>query len=260
MEASSIQVDLGHLKVIDNRVVEEQSDIDARASTAVQRLVDELFQLPPDTAATEQVGFGRVVRLPAPIERLPREKPLPKREQLQTKWERFAQAKGIQRHKRERFVWDETSQSWRPRHGGGKARPSIHSKATEWIIEDKEEGPPGRNPFRRRKGSPESRKAAAGPTASVKSTKATAKRDRVREAQQKLSERMKSAKDALDHQLSIAQRSTASMGTYDRRIDGERDHRQRGKSRAGELNTPSQYASERKRALQVADAVLQGIS
>jgi hypothetical protein len=34
-------VDLGHLKVIDNRVVEEQSDIDARASTAVQRLVDE---------------------------------------------------------------------------------------------------------------------------------------------------------------------------------------------------------------------------
>jgi regulator of ribosome biosynthesis len=241
MEASSIQVDLGHLKVIDNRVVEEQSDIDARASTAVQRLVDELFQLPPDTAATEQVGFGRVVRLPAPIERLPREKPLPK-------------------HKRERFVWDETSQSWRPRHGGGKARPSIHSKATEWIIEDKEEGPPGRNPFRRRKGSPESRKAAAGPTASVKSTKATAKRDRVREAQQKLSERMKSAKDALDHQLSIAQRSTASMGTYDRRIDGERDHRQRGKSRAGELNTPSQYASERKRALQVADAVLQGIS
>ena len=58
----------------------------------------------------ERLEVGPVVPLPDPEFRLPREKPLPKKKEL-TKWQKYAQEKGIQNRKRDRMVWDEASQS-----------------------------------------------------------------------------------------------------------------------------------------------------
>ncbi|KAF6003410.1 Rhodanese- sulfurtransferase [Cyanidiococcus yangmingshanensis] len=258
MEASKLEIDVGHLKVVDARPVVDLGEIDARATAAMQSLVDVLFQLPMDSAATEEMGSGRVVRLLTPRERLPREKPLPKREAMQSKWERFAQAKGIRGKKRERFVWDDAHQEWRPRHGGGKARPSIKSNATEWVVEDTDHVPKGQNPFRRTKrgtgARPGSKKDAA--TTSLASGKSP-KPDRVREAQRKLSERTRRVKDELDRKLGIVQRSTASLGTHDHSLPGERDQRHRIKRRSAEPNTPHDHGTERKRVMRVAESVLQ---
>jgi len=47
-----------------------------------------------------------VIKLPTPTTRLPRAKPAPKAKQL-TKWEKYAQEKGITKRKKTRAEWDE---------------------------------------------------------------------------------------------------------------------------------------------------------
>ena len=67
-----------------------------------------------------------------PIEtELPRAKPLPKRKPA-TKWEQFAAAKGIQKKRREKKLWDEEKQEWVNRWGrGGKNKEAEE----QWAVE-----------------------------------------------------------------------------------------------------------------------------
>eukprot|EP01052_Picozoa_sp_SAG31_P014493 SAG31_NODE_903_length_11121_cov_10.117311_7_plen_119_part_00 len=59
---------------------------------------------------------GRLVSLPDTVTALPREKPVPVKAP-QTKWEKFAEKKGIVKKKRSRMVFDEESQEYKPRYG-----------------------------------------------------------------------------------------------------------------------------------------------
>jgi regulator of ribosome biosynthesis len=59
---------------------------------------------------------GRLVELPPPRTRLPREKPLP-RPRAPTRWEAYAKEKGIVKRKRSQRVWDQDAGEWRGRHG-----------------------------------------------------------------------------------------------------------------------------------------------
>lgn len=88
---------------------------------------------------------GRLVKLPDPTFRVPREKPLPNKEKVMTRrvvasprfqdcagwrasvsslsfahrrlrshrWEKFAEEKGIKKRKRSKMVYDEAQQEWR---------------------------------------------------------------------------------------------------------------------------------------------------
>src|ERR1700722_8393923 len=76
------------------------------ACEGVQALIAKLFTLP-----TLPSPDGPLAQLPPPILQLPRAKPLPK-PNPPTKWDRFAAAKGIQKKRRERKVWDEEKQEW----------------------------------------------------------------------------------------------------------------------------------------------------
>ena len=76
-----------------------------------QLLINQLFSLP-----REQKADGAYFSLPAPTTIVPREKPLPK-EKPKTRWEKFAEQKGIEKKKRGRLVWDEATQQWAPRYG-----------------------------------------------------------------------------------------------------------------------------------------------
>jgi regulator of ribosome biosynthesis len=56
---------------------------------------------------TERVEEAIVAKLPAPTFTLPREKPLPKPKPL-TKWQKYAQEKGITKTKKSNLTWDQT--------------------------------------------------------------------------------------------------------------------------------------------------------
>ena len=67
-----------------------------------QLLINEIWQLP-----TERVDECIVAKLPAPSTILPRLRKVPG-PKLMTKWEKFAQEKGITKKNKEKKVYDET--------------------------------------------------------------------------------------------------------------------------------------------------------
>ena len=105
----------------------------ARAIT--QSLANKLFAQP-----AEPVQGGRLAQLPPPTTVLPREKPLPKPKPL-TKWQKFAQEKGIKKRKRSKLEFDEASGDWKRRHGYQRANdeidvPIIEAKPTDKVRSD----------------------------------------------------------------------------------------------------------------------------
>lgn len=107
----------------------------ALGTAAVQHLVGELFALP-----SSAIKMGRLARLPPPSTPLPREKPLPSARAM-TKWEKFAQAKGIVKKKRSKLEFDDEAGEWRRRYGYKRVRdeseiPIIEAKATDEVGED----------------------------------------------------------------------------------------------------------------------------
>ncbi|KAL9934134.1 hypothetical protein V8E36_007216 [Tilletia maclaganii] len=83
-----------------------------RAEQATQSLFNAVFSLP----VSRHPDHGPIVTLPPPLMLLPREKPLPKPKPA-TKWEKFARAKGINKRKKEKMVFDDETQEWVPRWG-----------------------------------------------------------------------------------------------------------------------------------------------
>ncbi len=82
-------------------------------------MIRKVFSLPD---AGRPKDGGRLVVLPDTTTPLPREKPVPK-PKVQTKWEAFAEKKGIMKKKRSRMVYDEESESYKPRYGYGAHSP-----------------------------------------------------------------------------------------------------------------------------------------
>lgn len=100
------------------------------ARDSVQNLINDLFNQP----ITRTID-GPLAKLPDEgVFQLPREKPLPKPKPL-TKWQKFANAKGIQHKRKDRMVFDEDTQQWVPRWGYG----GINKKGEDqWLHEVKE--------------------------------------------------------------------------------------------------------------------------
>ena len=71
-----------------------------------------------------------VALLPKAVFNLPREKPVPK-QKAPTKWQLYASAKGIQKRKKEKLVWDDNAKDWRPRYG----YKGINQNKDQWVIE-----------------------------------------------------------------------------------------------------------------------------
>lgn len=110
--------DLGLLLVSDHNVYAgpDQALHASQTLYLVQALEDKLSGLP-----SSKESAASVVVLPKAALQLPRSKPLPK-PKVQTRWEKFAQIKGIQKRKRSAMVYSDTAQAWVPRHGGKSAR------------------------------------------------------------------------------------------------------------------------------------------
>ncbi len=79
---------------------------------------------------------GRIAHLPAPTTPLPRAKPLPQ-PRAPTKWEAFAQRKGIVKKKRSKEVWDEDTGEYRRRFGYKRAGDESQVPIIEASADDK---------------------------------------------------------------------------------------------------------------------------
>ncbi|KAH9850832.1 ribosome biogenesis regulatory protein-domain-containing protein [Lenzites betulinus] len=210
-----LEVDVGYLTVTDLNPVDQESYeanleeyLTSTARDGVQTLIASLFSLP-----TTSSPDGPLAQLPAPTTQLPRAKPLPK-PKAPTKWEQFAKAKGIQKTRKDKKVWDEEKQDWVDRWGYKGANKQ---KETQWITEVPANADVDFDPV---KVARDERKARI------------AKNER--QHQQNLSRATQSTgpsgapaplaerKKDIDRTLAVTRASTASMGKFDRKLDGEK--------------------------------------
>ncbi|KAF8270491.1 ribosome biogenesis regulatory protein-domain-containing protein [Lactarius quietus] len=215
-----LDVDAGFLTVTDSNPIDKESYdhdresyLQSNARDGIQLLLAALFNLPalpsPD---------GPLAQLPPPTTQLPRAKPLPK-PKAPTKWERFARAKGIQSQRRDKKIWDDDRQAWVPRWGWkGKNRDN----ETQWLHEVPANADADYDP------SKEARTAR-------KERMAKNERQRTQNLAQAQQDRTKSTvatgagagpqidrKKSIDRTLAMTRTSTASMGKFDRVLDGEK--------------------------------------
>ncbi|ELU45633.1 RRS1 domain-containing protein [Rhizoctonia solani AG-1 IA] len=194
-----IQIDIGLLSALDTNPIDTEayntdleSHLQAVARDGAQVILGALFGLP-----TQPSDDGPIATLPPPTTALPRAKPLPK-PKPPTKWERFAAAKGIQKTKRDRREWDEERQEWVNRWGWkGKNK----DQEEQWIHEV---------PDNARK----ERKARV--------TKNEKQRERNLNVAAVSSQREREeTKSKLNRTLAVTRTSTASMGRFDKKLEGD---------------------------------------
>lgn len=195
----------------------------------MQTLIATLFSLP-----TTSSPDGPLAQLPPPTTQLPRAKPLPKPKPL-TKWQQFANAKGIQHRKKEKKVWDEDRQEWVDRWGWKGANKN---EEKQWLTEvPKNAGEPSRchtQPRALKANDPQldvdfdpSKKARDERKARVAKNERQHEKNLAR-AQQTASSSAPpppppaQRKRELDRTLATTRMSTASMGKFDRKLEGEK--------------------------------------
>eukprot|EP00128_Syssomonas_multiformis_P002261 Colp12_sorted_trinity150504_noHs@444 len=139
--------DLGNLAAFDGAPVDEKAykaDPDAYVRDLtrdnVQLLFNEIWKLP-----IEVKQDAVVATLPAPTTRLPREKPAPK-PKAKTRWEKFAELKGIKKEKRSKMVYDEEAGEYKPRYGYKRANDETQS----WLLPVPQNEDPYQDQFEKR--------------------------------------------------------------------------------------------------------------
>ena len=140
IENDTLEYDLGLLMASDFSQLDDtllynsntaEQYIQSITQSHCQLIINHLFSL-PSTAVPNDTG--RIITLPTPLLRLPREKPIPQQKQP-TKWEQFATAKGIhKKSRRDRLVYDENTDTYKARFGRDKA----NDDTAPIIIEHKE--------------------------------------------------------------------------------------------------------------------------
>ena len=247
MKEDNLSYDLRHLMATDISPINPSDDIKQISCENVQLLINQIFQLP-----REQTDTGPIVRLDKLefTEQLPRKMPLPK-PKMKSRWEKFAQERGITKQKRSRLVWDEASKDWVPRWGAN----SIKHKADkqDWVIEVPMNS--NEDPFEKKQLASQLVKARQ---------KLREARNRVETAGDKLPagvnaslvEGKKRNKETLTEVLKRAQVSSGSVGKFDRRIENEKVVDQGKKKKL----LSSNMTEERSQALKIMNNVLKGTS
>ncbi|KZT71506.1 RRS1-domain-containing protein [Daedalea quercina L-15889] len=209
-----LEVDVGFLTVTDLNPIDTESyneDVEgylkATARDGVQTLVSALFSLPTTSSAD-----GPLAQLPPPITQLPRAKPLPK-PKPPTKWEQFAKAKGIQKKRKDKKVWDEERQEWVDRWGWkGANKKEEH----QWLSEVPANADADHDP---------SKAARDARKAKVAKNEKQHQQNLLR-AQGTSASNVGPAnsdrKNHIDRTLATTRTSTASMGKFDKTLEGEK--------------------------------------
>jgi len=253
-----LEYDLSKLFAFDPTEISNPSEEDllkdARDNT--QLLFKQLYNLPE--VETKQRGL--CIQLPSATFHLPREKPVPKEQEL-TKWEKFRRERGIKKRKRAKQEFDEDTRTWKRRFGKDKANDINNIP----VIEFKEGDDPKIDPWTKAHEEKKDRaawnknkkdmnlKAAAGDrlpgTLDLASAiDASSKKKFLKKRNQ---ERKK--KGHVDQAIAIMQHSTVSMGKFDKKMKHEPKQRARKeKAKKSKMN----FKQERSENLDVLSSIL----
>ncbi|XP_021741711.1 ribosome biogenesis regulatory protein homolog [Chenopodium quinoa] len=201
-----------------------------KGTELAQAIADALFTLP----ANEDVD-GPIVTLPPPTTRLPRQKHLP-RPKPPTKWEAFAQKKGIKKRKKDKIAYDERTGDWKRTYGYDRANDADDVP----IIDAKPNDEPGVDPFAKRKAEKKQR-VDNNQKNRVKNLKEAAKSGALPSHVQLAATALpisgsqaapkKLTKNELEEIAGAAATSTASIGKFDKKLPGEKPLKSKGKHR-----------------------------
>ncbi|KAL6049755.1 Rhodanese-related sulfurtransferase [Balamuthia mandrillaris] len=231
----------------------------------VQLLLNKILSLP-----TERQQSGEVLaQLPRGTTAIPREKHIPE-QKPQTRWEKFAEAKGIHKKKKDKLVWDETHKEWRRAHGYKRANDKL---ADTWVVEAEKMDDPYEDPFQKMRQEKKER---------IQKQQKREQRNRL-EAMQLEAKKMgigsvpssknksmptqgnsKEKVNLLKKQIELADQSTASVGKFNERLPSEKTATvQRGKRRFDAVVEPTKQktkgeggSNEKKRNLGLLNQVL----
>ncbi|KFD59054.1 hypothetical protein M514_00217, partial [Trichuris suis] len=236
-------IDLGNLLLEDLEPLDKddwrtngESYLLTRCRDNLQYLVSNIWQLPKSRAQD-----SIVVDLPAPACRLPREKPVPK-VKPPTKWEEYAKLKGIKRRKKSRMVWDEEAKDWRPRWGYKRA----NDDTKDWLIEISDKDNPFEDYFAKRMEAKKER-IAKNELQRLKNIARSVKESSLPDIGVGPQSQVKTKQQAFE-KIERARTSTASVGTFEERLRGEKLPKGPGKKRKFLPNEVS-GASEKERYL-----------
>ncbi|KAJ3269163.1 Rhodanese- sulfurtransferase [Terramyces sp. JEL0728] len=190
------------------------NNLESDARDGIQILINAIFECP--TVSNEDGVFATLPR--SMKNQIPRAKPIPKQKPM-TRWEKFAAAKGIQKTKKKRVVFDENTGEYRPTFGY-KNQGKSGKDLSDWIKEVPDET--GNNLLIR------------DPTTDMYQADREEKKKRVEknQMQQRRNQEESYAKQkGLDHksfkkqmlykQIVDANVSTASMGKFDPKLKND---------------------------------------
>lgn len=174
------------------------------------------------------------VVMPKATTTLPREKPVPK-EEVKTKWEKFREERGLPpRKKRSRLVYDPVEKDWVPRWGKGSIKH--RAEGDQWLMHEKpKHRESGLNPFEYAKAEKrqklEKQKLAELKNKINKTAPSGGKTLKILDNSKKDSMKLREEGErnqlrkrehkSLMKSLTLAQKSTASMGQFDKRLRNE---------------------------------------
>jgi len=263
------ELDLGNLTcfdVNDNSFLEGASleeSLSHRAAENAQHMMQKVFDLPRD--APEPGINGIVVVLPKPTTAVPREKPLPKAVPLTT-CEKFARTKGIKKIKKSRMTFDETKQEYRPTWGYKRAdneaenwiapaKPGEDLTVDPWTrLENEKAERVAKNKGKQRKNLQGALKGVEGKNRAPGAIDLSSAKSAT--SSQPLGKKAARAKQDthVDVALSLAQKSTASMGEFDSLRKFEKAPKKQPASHKNEAEYD--LGKEKKSALAVLDRIM----
>ncbi|KAL4240845.1 Rhodanese-related sulfurtransferase [Mactra antiquata] len=222
-------IDVGNLMTSDTNPFNAKSSRSNRekylkdlARDNTQLLLNSIWKLP-----TQNVDNIVVAQLPDPSTPIPREKPVPKEKAL-TKWEKYAKLKGIQNKKKSRLVWDEPSQSYKPRWGYNRSGDDTK----EWLVEVPGSADPNEDQFAKRKDAKKERIAKN----ELQRLRNIARTNKSKVPGVGLTPTDAPSKEYLGKALSVAKTSTASIGKFTENLPKEKHAKFQGKKRKFQSN------------------------
>eukprot|EP00033_Pygsuia_biforma_P001969 GCRY01002192.1.p1 GENE.GCRY01002192.1~~GCRY01002192.1.p1 ORF type:complete len:352 (-),score=63.92 GCRY01002192.1:53-1072(-) len=253
----NLNYDLGNLMAVDPTSVDlklfrkNQKDyIQKVGRENTQLLINKIFSLP-----SERIDLGVMVSLPESTTVVPRAKPLPKPKQP-TKWEEFAKKKGIQKRKRDRMVYDEDSGEYKARWGYKRINDDedlqvmphsnkIPEGSDPWEVarEDKKKNVTKNEKQRKSNLGKNSKQQTLPSTVSLTNAPTHFRRH---------------DKEDVQRSLQNVQVSTASLGRFDKKLDGEDKIKKPSKKIHDSVSRGEVVHGEKARNMKLLDKILGG--
>ena len=241
-----LSYDLGNLLACDTHPFQFQNEKELTKFTRenFQLLMNQIFQLP-----SEESDLGPLALLPLPTTVIPREKRVPEAKK-ETRWEAFAKEKGIMKKKKTRMVYDEDKEAFAPRWGYKRANDDTN----DWAMEYKT----GQDIY----SDPWTDKAQEKKERVQKNLRQEVKNKEHMTGTKKIPSGIpvelldqKKGKEGTKATLKKTQFSTASMGKFDDKRQGEPERKKEGK-RHQRAPVVGHETSERERSMNVVDRLL----